>query len=260
MKKYSELKDRVVLITGGTQGIGEAMADAYTAQGCKVAINGRVLNEKVKKVVDRTGAYPAMGDIGDPAVPPRIVKETIEQYGGIDVLIANATAMTMEPFLEQDEKDWWDQINIHLDGHYLAIQEALPHMLKQKRGTLIFISSWFGILGWKNATGYNSTKTGVLALGQHITRYYEKYNINACIIAPGVIRTPQLQVDADDMGLSFDDMCRVYAEDTPAKRIGEPEEIASMAVFMSTEVGGRALRGRHVQVTGGECRITPYYL
>ena len=260
MKQYTELKNKIVLVTGGTQGIGEAMTNAFAAQACKLAINGRVLNEKVQKVVDRTAAYPVMGSLDDPTVAARIVDDTVAKYGGIDVLVANAAGMDMKPFLEHQEQAWWHQININLSGHLASIQAALPHMIKQNRGSIIIISSFFGTLGWANASGYGASKSGLLTLGQYLARQYRKFNINVGIIVPGVIRTAQLQVDADDLGISYEEVCDMYAKDIPMHRIGMPDEIASMAVLMATQAGGRALSGRHIQISGGDYRTTPYYV
>ena len=260
MKQYTELKNKRVLVTGGTQGIGEAMANAFAAQECKLAINGRVLNEKVQKVVDRTRAFPVMGSLDDTNIAIKIVNDTVSKFGGIDVLVANAAGMDMKPFLEHEEKAWWHQVNINLTGHLACIQAAIPHMIKQKSGSIVIISSFFGTLGWNNASGYGASKSGLLTLGQYLAREYRKYNINVGIIIPGVIRTAQLQVDADDLGISYDAVCDMYAEGIPMHRIGLPEEIASMAVFMSTQAGGRGLSGRHIQISGGDYRTTPYYL
>mgnify|MGYP001399050593 CR=1 FL=1 len=260
MTYYDELKDKVVLITGGTQGIGEAMAESFTEQGSRVIINGRKLNNKVQKVLDRIHAYPAIGDISDPKQAVQIVKETIQRFGKIDVFIANAAGMSMKPFLEQEESEWWKQVNINLTGHIACIQAVLPNMIKNGGGSIILISSFFGTIGWKNASGYAASKSGLLTLGQYLSREYRKYNIHVGIIIPGVIDTPQLNVDAEDLGISLEEVHKVYAADIAMARIGKPKEVAELALFMATEDGGRGLSGRHVQVSGGEYRTTPYYV
>lgn len=257
--KFKEVEGKVVLITGSTQGIGAAMAECFAANGAKVAINGPKMSEKAQAVIDRTGAYPAIGDLSDPAQAVRIVKKTEDKLGNIDVLVANAAGMTMKPFLEQDEEEWWHQVNINLTGHLACIQAALPGMKANRGGTIIIISSFFGTLGWKNASGYAASKSGLIALGQYIAREYEKDGINVGIIVPGVIDTPQLNVDAEDLGISLEEVHAMYAADIPMGRIGKPEEIAEMALFMSTNVG-KCMSGRYIQVTGGNYRTTPYYI
>jgi len=260
MIQFKELKDKVVLITGGTQGIGEAVTEYFADQQCKVAINGRKLDDKVKKVLDNTGAFPVMGDLSDTRAGAKIVEDTIGKFGRVDVLVANAAGMSMKPFLEQEEEEWWAQVNINLTGHIACIKAALPNMIANGGGTIIIVSSFFGSLGWNNATGYGSSKSGLLTLGQYLAKQYAKYNIRVGIIIPGVIRTPQLNVDALDLGISYEEVCEMYAKDIAMGRLGKPEEIAEAAVFMATEAGGRGLSGRHLIVSGGEYRSTPYYV
>lgn len=258
--RYEELGEKVVFITGGTQGIGEAMAQKFAQEKARVIINGRTLNEKVKRVAEQTGAKTAMGDLQDPEAAEKVVEEAQQYYGKLDVLVCNAAGMSMSPFLESKESVWWQQIKINLTGHMACIRKAVPQMRQKGGGTIILISSFFGTVGWNNATGYGSSKSGILTMGQYLARAYEQDNIKVCTIIPGVIDTPQLNVDAGDLGISLDEVRAMYAKDIAMQRIASPDEIASMAAFMATEAGGRAFNGRHVTVSGGEYRCTPYYL
>jgi NAD(P)-dependent dehydrogenase (short-subunit alcohol dehydrogenase family) len=133
-------------------------------------------------------------------------------------------------------------------------------MKQNNGGTIIIISSFFGTLGWNNATGYGASKSGLLTLGQYLDREYRKYNIRVCVIVPGVIDTPQLNVDATDLGISLDEVREMYAADIAMKRIAQPSEIADVAAYMATDDGGRNFAGRHLIVSGGEYRSTPYYI
>lgn len=258
--KYKELKGKIVLVTGGTQGIGEAIVEGFVKEGSQVILNGRKHNEKVQKILDRTGADSIMGDISDTQRAKELVEETVRKYGRIDTLVANAAGMSMKPFLEQNEEDWWDQIHINLTGHVACLREGVKAMKKTGGGKIVIISSFFGTIGWKNATGYAASKSGLLTLGQYMSRQYAKDNIDVGIIVPGVIRTPQLNVDAEDLGITYEEVCEMYAGDIAMGRVGDPSEIAEMALFMATKLGGRALSGRHIQVSGGEYRTTPYYV
>ena len=258
--KYEEMKGRKVLIPGGTQGIGEAMADTFTADGANVVINGRTLNEKVQKVLDRTGAKASMGSLIDPQTAAEVVRNAAEIAGGLDVLICNAAGMSMAPFLESVPEEWWSQIKINLSGHMACIKEAIPIMRANGGGTIILISSFFGTIGWNNATGYGSSKSGLVALGQYLARKYKDDNIRVCTIIPGVIDTPQLNVDANDLGISLDEVREMYAQDIAMGRIARPSEIAEAALYMASDAGSKALNGRHLIVSGGEYRSTPYYI
>ena len=258
--KYEEMKGKKVLITGGTQGIGEAMAITFTGENADVIINGRVLNEKVEKVLANTGARASMGSLSDTDKAAEVVKTAAEMAGGLDVLICNAAGMSMSPFLERDNEQWWDQININLTGHMACIQAAVPIMKENGGGTIIIISSFFGTIGWNNATGYGSSKSGLLTMGQYLAKKYAKDNIKVCTIIPGVIDTPQLNIDANDLGISLDEVREMYANDIAIGRISRPSEIAEAALYMSTEAGRKAFNGRHLIVSGGEYRSTPYYI
>lgn len=257
--KYEEIKGKTVLITGGTQGIGEAMAVSFSKEGADVCVNGRTLNEKVRAVMERTGARAAMGSILNPQVAANVVKEAAGRDRKLDVLVCNAAGMSMAPFVESEETQWWEQIKINLTGHITCVQAALP-IMKENGGGTIIISSFFGTIGWNNATGYGSSKSGLLTLAQYLARQYEDANIKLCTVIPGVIDTPQLNVDANDLGISLDEVRAMYAEEIAMKRIARPEEIAEMALYMASDPGRKAFNGRHVIVSGGEYRSTPYYI
>ncbi len=258
--KYQDLKDKKVLITGGTQGIGASMAEAFAAERSNVVINGRILNEKVEKVLQKTGAKASMGNLDHAKTAAEVVKNAIEIMEGIDVLICNAAGMSMAPFLESDRKEWWSQIKINLSGHIACIKAVLPKMKESGGGTILLISSFFGTIGWNNATGYGSSKSGLIALGQYLARAYKDDNIKVCTIVPGVIDTPQLNVDANDLGISLDEMRKMYANDIAMGRIANPSEIAEAALYMASDAGRKAFNGRHLIVSGGEYRSTPYYI
>ncbi len=258
--KYRELKDKKVLITGGTQGIGASMAEAFAAESARIVINGRILNEKVERVLQKTGAKASMGSLDNAKTATEVVENAIEIMEGIDVLICNAAGMSMAPFLESDRKEWWSQIKINLSGHIACIKAAIPKMKENGGGTILLISSFFGTIGWNNATGYGSSKSGLVALGQYLAKEYKDDDIMACTIIPGVIDTPQLNVDANDLGISLDEVRQMYADDIAMGRIAKPSEIAEAALYMASDAGRKAFNGRHLIVSGGEYRSTPYYI
>lgn len=248
-----------VLVTGGGQGIGRAMVDVFVNAGAKVALNDIRMSDTVKKAVEETGAIPLIGDVSDFDTMNRLIHDFESNHGGFDVLVANAAGMTMVPFFEQPEAEWWEQVNINLTGHLNCVKQVLPGMKMRRNGTIVLLSSYFGAVGWKNASGYAASKSALMALGQHLAREYKSYGINIGILLPGIIRTPQLNIDAQDLGVSYDEVCEIYAKDIPLGRLGEPREVAELALFMAGE-GGKALSGRFVQVNGAEYRATPYYI
>lgn len=254
-----QLKDKKVLVTGAGQGIGRAMVDAFIGAGAKVALNDLCITDTVQKALDETGALSVMGNVANYDDMKKVIQKVEEELGGVDVFVANAAGMTMVPFIEQEEDAWWDQVNTNLTGHIGSIQLLLPGMIKRGGGTIILLSSYFGIVGWKNASGYAASKSALIGFGQHLARKYTDKNINVGIILPGIIKTPQLNIDAVDMGITLAEVHEHYAKDIPYGRLGEPSEVAELALFMAGE-GKHALNGRFVQVNGADYRGTPYYI
>jgi NAD(P)-dependent dehydrogenase (short-subunit alcohol dehydrogenase family) len=122
-------------------------------------------------------------------------------------------------------------------------------------GTIIIISSIFGVEGWKNASGYGASKSGLTALGESLAQELRSDNIHVGIIHPGVIDTPQLQIDAADLGMSLDEVKAMYAKDIPMGRIGDPGEVAATIAFLAAE-GGPVFSGQHLQINGGQSRCS----
>ncbi len=122
-------------------------------------------------------------------------------------------------------------------------------------GRIVLISSFFGILGWKNATGYCASKSGISALGESLAAELISENISVSIIAPGIIDTPQLQVDADDLNVSREEVKAIYAQDIPLGRVGGPEEVAATVAFLAGE-GGPIFNGRTLHINGGISRCS----
>jgi NAD(P)-dependent dehydrogenase (short-subunit alcohol dehydrogenase family) len=222
-------------------------------EGARVAVNARLDDSRLKRVVDEMGGLPAPADIADPAAIARMVTGVEAVLGPIEVLVCNAARMTMKPFLEQAEGEWWDQVQINLTGHMNVINAVLPGMRRLGQGRIVLISSLWGPTGWENASGYAATKSALISLGRALGRELAPEKIYVTTVAPGVIDTPQLQVDADDAGVTLAEMQAIYARNIPAGRIGTPDDIARTVVFLSTAVA-RAYAGQLVQPNGGEVR------
>jgi len=245
----------VCLVTGAAQGIGAATAARLVKEGGRVAVNGRLDDDRLAAVVRATGGLSAPCDVADPAAVRRMVGDIERQLGSIEVLVCNAARMTMKPFLEQEPEEWWEQIRINLSGHMDLISAVLPGMRRLGRGRIVIIASLWGVTGWENATGYAASKSALIALTRSLGRELAPEGIYVTAVAPGIIDTPQLQVDADDAGLSLDEMRRVYARQIPAGRIGSPDDVAGTIAFLSTN-GARAFAGQLLQPNGGELRAT----
>lgn len=243
----------VCLVTGAAQGIGKGIVTRMAQEGARVAVNARLDDERLKGVVSQMGGFPAPADIADPVQVRQMVSEVEAALGPIEVLVCNAARMTMKPFLVQDADEWWEQVNINLTGHMDVITAVLPGMRRLGKGRIVLFSSLWGPIGWENASGYSASKSALISLGRSLGRELAPENIYVTVVAPGIIDTPQLQVDADDAGVSLQEMHRIYGKNIPAGRIGTPDDVARAVVFLSTETA-RAFAGQTIHPNGGEIR------
>lgn len=244
---------RVAVVTGATQGIGRAIALRLAAEGATVGVNGRAESEQMREVVALTGGFPVVADMADPTSVRTAFAQVERERGPVDVLVCNAAYMSMSPLLDQALDDWWRNIDTNLSGTYRCIQSVLPGMRSRGRGNIVVITSEWGVVGWPNATAYASSKAGLIALTKSLGRELAPENITVNAVAPGIIDTPQLQVDADDAGLTLEEMRVAYGRTIPAGRIGRPEEIAATVALLARP-GLRAFVGQTLSANGGSTR------
>ena len=249
------LTGRLALVTGAAQGIGAAIARRLAADGATVAVNDLTDDEGLAAVVAATGGFPAVGDVSAPDVAT-LVDGIERDRGPVEVLVCNAAYMSMAPFDEDDEDDWWRVVEVNLAGTFRLIQAVLPGMRRAGGGNIVVIASEWGVIGWPEASAYSASKAGLIALVKTLGRELARENITVNAVAPGVVDTPQLLVDAASAGVSLDEMRTRYGIDAPMGRIGRPEEIASaVALLARNDVG--AMVGQTLQINGGStrCRV-----
>src|SRR5918999_4681019 len=245
------LEGRTALVSGAGQGLGRAIALRLAAEGARVAVNDRVASDDTEQVVEQTQGIAAIADVSDPDAVNRMVAEVEDQLGPVDVLAANHAYMTMAPFLEHDPEDWWRNVDVNLSGTFFLIRAVLPAMRQRHAGRIAIIASEFGVVGWANATAYAASKAGLIALTKTLGRELGPEGILVNAIAPTIMDTPQLDVDAEDAGVSPEEIRVRYAADSPMGRIGRPEEIAALAAFLASD-GAGAFVGQIAQPNGGD--------
>lgn len=246
----------VALVTGATQGIGRAIAERLAAEGYSVGVNGPEQSPQMGDAVRAVDGFGVPADISDPEAVAAAVAGVEEQHGSISVLVCNAAYMSMAALVDHDADDWWKVVDTNLTGTFHTVQSVLPGMRRLGRGRIVIIASEWGVTGWPRATAYAASKAGLIALTKTLGRELARENIIVNAIAPGVIDTPQLEVDAADEGVSLTDMHQTYAQDIPVGRIGRPGEIADAVAFLvSPRIG--ALVGQTIQINGGatRCRV-----
>jgi NAD(P)-dependent dehydrogenase (short-subunit alcohol dehydrogenase family) len=234
------------LVTGAGQGMGAAIATRLAADGHAVAVND-IVPENAQATAQRIGGYAYPFDVADPGA----AAAAVEAIGAVDILVANHAYMTMAPFEKSDDLD--RTIAVNLLGTANLLELTAPGMVERGYGRVVVIASEWGVIGWPNATAYAASKGGLIGLVKSAARALGPHGVAVNAVAPGITDTPQLQVDADDAGISLAEMIERYAEDVPLGRVGRPEDIAAVVSFLCSDAA-IALVGQVLQPNGGTTR------
>ncbi len=223
------LKDKVVIVTGASRGIGRTTAIAFAKEGAKVVVNyynsGSRAREVEKEIMKYSECICLKCDVSDSAGVRKMAGQVIKKFGKIDVLINNAGLIIPRNWDKLDDKTWQRMMNVNLKGQFNCIQAIAPHMKKQKSGRIINITSTFGFIGASAVIAYTTAKAGVINLTKSFAKELAP-DINVNAIAPGII-------DTDMTKGAGKRLIKQFIEETPLKRLGKPEEIAEAAVFLA---------------------------
>lgn len=235
-----KLKDKVAVVTGGAQGIGEAIVRAYVEEGARVVIADLVL-EKAQALAGALGdrAIALRLDVRDMQSIRAMVATAAEQLGGIDILVNNAAVFDMAPVLEISEHSFDRQFAVNVKGLFFTLQAAAEQMVKQGRGgKIINMASQAGRRGEALVAVYCATKAAVISITQSAGLDLIKHGINVNAVAPGVVDTPMWeQVDAlfaRYENKSKGQKKREVGRAVPAGRMGVPDDYRGIAVFLAS--------------------------
>ncbi|MEO2054986.1 MAG: SDR family oxidoreductase [Nitrospira sp.] len=238
-----KLEGKAVLITGAARRIGKAIALSVAGKGAKVAIHYNQSRDEARQLVEKIAekggeAFAVQGDIREVADCERIVRECCERFGGIDVLINNASVFFKTPLFQVNEQDWDTTFDANLKGGFFCAQAAAREMQKGG-GKIINIADWSGLRPYKNYIPYCISKAGVIAMTKGLARTLApKIEVNA--IAPGPV------LAADD----FDDNDKeTIIRHTPLGRFGAPEDIVNAVLFLLE--GTNFMTGSTIIIDGG---------
>lgn len=247
------LTGRVALVTGAGGGMGPAHARRLAAAGATVAVSDAAETPQLTALADELGGVAVGADLADPTACRRLADEVAETCGALDVLVANHAAMTMAPLLDHDADDWWRVVDTNLGGTFFLAQAVLPHMRRRGAGRIVVVASEWGVTGWPDATAYAASKAGLIALVKTLGRELAPEGIIVNAVAPGVIDTPQLEVDARTAGVVLAEVQARYAAAIPLGRIGIADEIAA-AVEVLADFAVAAVVGQVISCNGGATR------
>ncbi|MBI3398662.1 MAG: 3-oxoacyl-ACP reductase FabG [Deltaproteobacteria bacterium] len=239
---------RVVLITGGSRGIGEAISLAFAKNGDIAVVNYLSNKERAEAVVSKIKNFggEAMAIKADVAKQDEVFKmtdEVVERYERLDVLVNNAGTAKGGLLMLLDEKDWDDVIDANLKGVFNCCKAVIRQMIAQKKGVIINISSLSGVTGLAGQSDYSAAKGGVIAFTKAIAKELAQFGILVNAVAPGLIDTAMIADIPDAVKKRF-------LEAIPLKRFGRPEEVAGIVKFLASPEAGY-ITGETIVVSGG---------
>jgi len=227
---------RSVLVTGGNRGIGRAIAEAFLAQGDRVAVTTRNGGAP-------DGALDVRCDVTDPAAVEAAFAEVEAAHGPVEVLVANAGVTRDTLVLRMSEDDWAAVLETNLTGSFRVAKRAAKGMLRLRRGRIVFISSVVGLLGSAGQVNYAASKAGLVGMARSLARELGSRSITANVVAPGFVDTDMTDVLTDEQKATI-------KQQVPLGRTATPEEIAGAVTWLASDQAGY-VTGAVIPVDGG---------
>jgi 3-oxoacyl-[acyl-carrier protein] reductase len=244
-----ELEGKVAIVTGGSLGIGSAIALALAKDGADVAINFRKHGDEANAIVEQIKGMGRRGiaikaDVSKTDDAENMVKKVKEEFGGLDILVCNA-GINMDSVIWKMTEEQWDTVmNVNLKGYFNYVRAAAPMFKEQKHGKIVNITSINGLRGKFGQSNYSASKGGIIALTKTLAKELGRYNVNVNAVAPGMIGT--------EMMLKLPEEWKQKAVDeTVLGRIGTPEDVGNVVVFLCSDKA-RHITGEVIKVDGGQ--------
>jgi NAD(P)-dependent dehydrogenase (short-subunit alcohol dehydrogenase family) len=239
------LKGKTAVVTGGTSGIGKAIAEEYVEQGADVVVSGRD-EHKGRDAAEEIGESCEFVrcDVREYDDVTNLVDTVVSEHGELDAVVNSAGIGSRGPIEEIDIGTWKKILGTNLDGVMHTTKAALPH-LKETEGCFVNVSSVYGLVGGKYAAAYSAAKGGVVNFTRQVAYDYADDGVRANGVCPAFVRTPMTE-----KALERDSFREHVLSNTPMGRIAEPEEVAPLAAFLASD-GASYITGVNVPVDGG---------
>lgn len=242
-----DLTSKVALITGASRGIGRAIALLYAKQGCNIAFTYINEVEEANSLValleaEHIQALCIQSDAANYDAAHQVVQQVIDTFGRLDILVCNA-GITRDTLLMRMGEDQWDEVlNVNLKSVFNYCHAAVPHMMRQRSGSIIAMSSVVGIAGNAGQANYAASKAGIIGLVKSLSKELGSRNVRVNAIAPGYILT--------DMTMALPENAREeMVKIIPMRRCGEAEEVARVALFLASDLASY-VSGQVISVNG----------
>ena len=244
----ARLKGKTAVITGGNTGIGKAICKAFAKEGSNVIIGWHEHEAEALNLVDEITAESILAkaipvDVTDETSVENFIRNAIELFEGIDILINNAGIQKAQPITETSLEDWEAMMNVHLRGAFLCSRAVTPHMTDRGLGSIINVCSQLGYIGRENYTAYSAAKGGLIAFTRALAKELAPQGIRVNGVSPGLVDTG---FDPLSEGVK-----REHASRLPLARLGTPEDMTSAFIFLASEEGAYYC-GQLFHPNGGE--------
>jgi 3-oxoacyl-[acyl-carrier protein] reductase len=241
-------ESKTALVTGGARGIGAATAARLASEGAQVVVAD--FDEKAAgETAEAIGGRAVRCDVTSQADVDAAVAAAVELGGTVDLLVTCAGIIRDNMLFKMTDDDWGAVIDTHLKGSFLAARAAQQHMVAQKSGKIVFISST-SALGNRGQTNYSTAKAGLQGMTKTLAIELGPFNVNVNCVAPGFIETAMTKQTAERMGVPFDQFKEAVSAQTPLRRVGTPEDVAGAIAFLCSD-DAAYVSGQVIYVAGG---------
>ena len=245
---------KVVLVTGATSGIGAGTAKAFAAHGARVMLSGRdrARGEVVLAEIIALGGTAELitGDLAEAKFCQSLVENTVARLGGLDILFNNAGIVMHGKIETHTDAAWQTLLNTNLSSVFYLSRAAIGHMKQQGGGAIINMSSECGLIGYENLAAYSATKGALVMFTKVLALDHARDNIRVNAVCPGDIDTPMMDAGLAVKEVSSEEIRERLKQHIPIGRIGEPEDVAALVMFLASEAAA-FVTGAIVPVDGG---------